>query len=340
MIDNATLQRLAEPFDPADVKFKPQAVKGNRALAIAYADVRAVMDRLDDVIGPANWQDDYEVLPDNSVVCRLSVTVHDGDKRRRVRKTDVGSPSEQPDGGDRLKAAFSDALKRAAVKFGIGRYLYRLPQQWADYDPAKRSFAQPPRLPSWALPSGSGKASPPSNPPGQKTEPPAQQTPPQANGTGSRTTDVKTGAELLERLRRKDAELSSDGRCKPGELLAHVTSMGVKAGYGADLLKWHGPAFQLALTESQAFLSGRPGAQSGPLTAGKRAELFGALWDAGFVWSDPATKKRAAKILGVDIPADLPINRLIDEDADKIINALKVRAKGPSQDRPENAGAY
>src|SRR5262249_14174357 len=61
--------------------------------------------------------------------------------------TDVGGQSEQPDGGDRLKAAFSDALKRAAVKFGIGRYLYRLPSQWVDYDDKKRRFVRQPQLP-------------------------------------------------------------------------------------------------------------------------------------------------------------------------------------------------
>jgi hypothetical protein len=52
--------------------------------------------------------------------------------------TDVGSPSEQPDDGDQLKAALSDALKRAAIKLGIGRYHYRLPRQWVDYDPQAR----------------------------------------------------------------------------------------------------------------------------------------------------------------------------------------------------------
>jgi len=67
-------------------------------------------------------------------------------------KTDVGSPSEQPDDGDRLKAAFSDALKRAAIKLGIGRYLYRLPRQWVDYDPQSKQFAKTPMLPAWALP--------------------------------------------------------------------------------------------------------------------------------------------------------------------------------------------
>ena len=71
---------------------------------------------------------------------------------RFVRETDVGSPSEQPDDGDKLKAAFSDALKRAAIKLGIGRYLYRLPRQWVDYDPQQRQFVRPPQLPTWALP--------------------------------------------------------------------------------------------------------------------------------------------------------------------------------------------
>src|SRR5208283_5312845 len=69
-----------------------------------------------------------------------------------VEKVDVGGASGQPDPGDRRKAAFSDALKRAAVKFGIGRYLYRLPNQWADYDPQKRQFVKTPTLPGNALP--------------------------------------------------------------------------------------------------------------------------------------------------------------------------------------------
>ncbi len=62
------------------------------------------------------------------VKCRLTVL--------EVTKEDVGE-------GDSLKAAFSDALKRAAVKFGVGRYLYRLEKQWVDYDPEKGRFTPP-----------------------------------------------------------------------------------------------------------------------------------------------------------------------------------------------------
>src|SRR5262245_32944814 len=121
---------LSRPFEAREVKWKPQAVKGNRALAIAYVDARVIQDRLDEVFGVAGWQDDYVELKDGSFLCRLSVRYGD----TWVTKVDVGSQSEQPDEGDRVKAGVSDALKRAAVKLGIGRYLYRLPQQWCDYD--------------------------------------------------------------------------------------------------------------------------------------------------------------------------------------------------------------
>lgn len=144
----ARTHALAAPFEPTEIKFKPQAVKGNRALALAYVDARAIQDRLDEVLGVEGWSDDYELLADGSAICRLRCKLG-GDW---LTKVDVGSPSEQPDAGDRMKAAFSDALKRAAVKFGVGRYLYRLPALWADYDPVKRQFVAPPLLPAFARP--------------------------------------------------------------------------------------------------------------------------------------------------------------------------------------------
>lgn len=145
---------LTAPFPAEAVHFKPLTVKGNRALAAAYLDARAIMQRLDTVFGVGGWKDAYSIVAGGSVVCRLSVKI-DGEW---VEKTDVGSPSEQPDDGDKLKAAFSDALKRAAIKLGIGRYLYKLPRQWVDYDPQSRQFAKPPQLPSWALPAAAKPA--------------------------------------------------------------------------------------------------------------------------------------------------------------------------------------
>ena len=95
---------LTAPFPPDAVHWKPIVVKGNRALAAAYLDARAVMQRLDCVFGVGSWKDAYQPVNGGSVVCTLSVKV-DGEW---VDKTDVGSPSEQPDSGDKLKAAFSD----------------------------------------------------------------------------------------------------------------------------------------------------------------------------------------------------------------------------------------
>ena len=159
---------LAAPFEPRDVKYKPQMVKNNRCLAMAYIDARLIQDRLDEVLGVENWEDAYKILPDGSVMCRLRCKLGD----RWITKTDVGSPSEQPDVGDRLKAAFSDALKRAAVKFGIGRYLYRLPAQWVDYDPVKKQIAQVPQMPAFGIPKSK-------TPPAPKPAPPAATQPKQ-----------------------------------------------------------------------------------------------------------------------------------------------------------------
>ena len=49
------------------------------------------------------------------------------------------------------KGALSDAFKRAAVLFGIGRYLYDLPNEWIEIDEYKK-FKRKPSLPAWALP--------------------------------------------------------------------------------------------------------------------------------------------------------------------------------------------
>ncbi|HVS38720.1 MAG TPA: Rad52/Rad22 family DNA repair protein [Gemmataceae bacterium] len=231
---DAVMQALADPFAPEEVRFKPQVISGNRAMAIAYVDARIIQDRLDEVLGVAGWQDEYEVLPDGNVVCRLRLRLGD----EWITKMDVGGPSEQPDEGDRRKAAFSDALKRAAVKFGVGRYLYRLPNQWVDFDPQKRQFVRPPKLPPWALPRRPAAALPA----------PVATKPPE---TRSRT--PADGAELRRRLEKYEQQLVQQKRCQPGELIGFVTAAGLAAGYDADLATWRGPAIQLAVEQAKVF---------------------------------------------------------------------------------------
>lgn len=121
---------LAKPFPPDEIKSYSAAGRN-----MTYIDARAVMNRLDEVVGPACWWDEYRVLDDaaKAVECRLTVVfnsedVPNPDHVSAITKVDVGYPNDARDAGDDakepLKAAYSDALKRAAVKFGIGRHLY------------------------------------------------------------------------------------------------------------------------------------------------------------------------------------------------------------------------
>jgi hypothetical protein len=95
------------------------------------------MRRLDAVVGPANWSFDFDVLSPDGKMVRGKLTV------LGVTKCDAGEGSSED---EVLKSAVSDALKRAAVHFGIGRYLYYLPSVWAPYDQRKRQFVEPPRI--------------------------------------------------------------------------------------------------------------------------------------------------------------------------------------------------
>jgi hypothetical protein len=262
---------LSAPFEPREIKFKPQMVKNNRALAMAYIDARLIQDRLDEVLGVENWQDQYDILTDGSVMCRLRLKLGG----QWITKADVGSPSEQPDSGDRLKAAFSDALKRAAVKFGIGRYLYRLPAQWVDYDPIKKQLVQLPQLPAFALPkprpaasSESTKGQPKRE--GEPTHPkaakPSEPTPdvviePKPSKAEPAKPDHKhaaaglpaNGQELHRRLQDYDAKLAQQKLCVRGALLAHVTQAGIKAGYTANMADWTGNAIPFAVEAVKEF---------------------------------------------------------------------------------------
>ncbi len=120
------LDKLSAPFDPASIHWRAQNVterNGGSALALAYIDARDVMDRLDTVAGPANWATTYEETLKGRIFCRLSLRL-DGEW---VMKTD-GAGDTDVEGE---KGAISDALKRAAVSWGIGRYLYSLKDTWA-----------------------------------------------------------------------------------------------------------------------------------------------------------------------------------------------------------------
>lgn len=156
MSQETILDELKKPFKAKEVHWRIGATNKNKVqrdsgdkfakptkgIALAYINSRDVMKRLDDVLGIENWQDEYIETPKGRLICKLSVRI----LGEWITKSD-GAGETATEGE---KGAISDAFKRAAVKFGVGRYLYYLPQQWVDLD-KYGNFINPP-MPQWALP--------------------------------------------------------------------------------------------------------------------------------------------------------------------------------------------
>jgi len=123
------LQKLKAPFPPNEVNWRigQAGKKGNGevwAKVLAYLDNRCIQDRLDHVCGPENWKNEYAPAPCGGVLCGLSIKI-------------AGEWVTKWDGADNTdieatKGGLSDAMKRAAVQWGIGRYLYEIGENWAE----------------------------------------------------------------------------------------------------------------------------------------------------------------------------------------------------------------
>jgi hypothetical protein len=139
---------LAAPFPRSEVlgRIGTKTKDGKKAQVLAYVDARTVMKRLDDVLGIGGWMDEIRPIADGKgFICRLGLRMPDG---TWVYREDVADLSQV----EALKGGASDAFKRAAVKFGVGRYLYDLDSPWVDLDARgflPKNFVFP--LPNWAL---------------------------------------------------------------------------------------------------------------------------------------------------------------------------------------------
>lgn len=109
---------LRKEFEPPEVKTLSKGGKSFR-----YVTARTVMNRLDAAVGPENWWDEFTDL-ERAVKCSLSIRLPD---QTVVTKCDYGGCANMSDEGDDEKSGASDAFKRAAAKFGVGRYLWGEP---------------------------------------------------------------------------------------------------------------------------------------------------------------------------------------------------------------------
>src|SRR5688500_2756587 len=87
-----------------------------RGQALGNVGARSVMDRLQSAMGWDGWQCSYTPGVGVSIVCNIGLKVGGV----RIRKADGEGPPDM----EAEKGAWSDAFKRAAVPWGVGRYLY------------------------------------------------------------------------------------------------------------------------------------------------------------------------------------------------------------------------
>lgn len=140
MID---FKALAAPFEPSEISWRVGSVTKDKlkGMALAYLDARAVADRLDAVCGPDGWQCRYSHAAQKTV-CDIGIRVQtEAATANAVYQTYEWLWKADGAGDSDIEAekgALSDAFKRAAVRWGIGRYLYDLQSPWVELDEWKR----------------------------------------------------------------------------------------------------------------------------------------------------------------------------------------------------------
>lgn len=138
--------RLEVPFPANRIHWRcgARTKDKTKGIPMAYIDARDVMRRLDDVCG-FNWQNRYTLADNGLLVCEIGILINGEWLWRANGAGDTQVEAE--------KGKASDAFKRAAVMWGIGRYLYSLPNTWMPCDKFGK-FEKTPVLPGWATPEG------------------------------------------------------------------------------------------------------------------------------------------------------------------------------------------
>jgi hypothetical protein len=138
------LAQLAQPFEPKHITWKPGATTkdGGKCMAMAYADLRAYQDRLDELMG-LDWSVRYTFWGDNRIACELTLYIGDALGRREgITRTSTGEMEAQDEkNGMGGTVAEAQAFKRACAMFGMGRYLYDLPSVWIEFDSTKKRIS-------------------------------------------------------------------------------------------------------------------------------------------------------------------------------------------------------
>lgn len=147
MTDLTLAQRLECPFPPRAISWRigQKTKDGRKAKLLAYIDARDCMERLDKACGFENWQCRYNLADNGLLICEIGIRVNGEWLWRANGAGDTAVEAE--------KGKASDAFKRAAVLWGVGRYLYGLDSPWVELD-ERGKWGSDPQLPDWATPKG------------------------------------------------------------------------------------------------------------------------------------------------------------------------------------------
>ena len=204
---------LSAPFSSSDIEWRVSATNAEKTkgLAVPYVTNRAIQNRLDDTVGIDGWYNDFRPGKNGSAqLCGISIFFPQ--LEQCLTKWDGADDSEF----ESVKGGLSDSMKRAAVEWSIGRYLYGMTQvwvtvqitnsgkksnarirdeerprldqahdEWVAYLQAKERGENPPRPKAPPpLKAQKGQNGPPAQPQGQYQAPPqgAQQPPQQGQG--------------------------------------------------------------------------------------------------------------------------------------------------------------
>lgn len=149
-------QSLERPFPVSRLHWRIGATNQEKTsgIALAYIDARDVMRRLDESVGFEKWQCRYSHA-DKLIICEIGLLIAVGSSADGWSWRANGAGETAVEG---QKGGCSDAFKRAAVMWGIGRYLYALPNVWVPIEnrrlPDSSIELLINRLPAWATPEG------------------------------------------------------------------------------------------------------------------------------------------------------------------------------------------
>ena len=134
---NEALEALKAATPEAEKKYRIGNIYDDvegKATILTYIDARYVQDTLAKVVGPEYWNNKFIEIKGN-LFCEITISM-DG---HSVSKMDCGVESNV----EKQKGEASDAFKRAAVMFGIGRDLYSSETLFADLEKKRGKWTLP-----------------------------------------------------------------------------------------------------------------------------------------------------------------------------------------------------